>query len=560
MGKRRIGVLALAVGAGIAVLLMVPSTCREPDPLNVTPDAPSKDEVGAQPVLVGRPETHSTPDGAAVRMPASEPLPAEGEADLGNYPLRGRVVDAVTGEPVPDAFVFLWPRDVPLPEERSETDEPGAVQGVGSAQGVGFPVAADGRFAFSGGFAARARGGRLDLHVESASHVNAEVPVSVPGAITVRLERGGRIAGRVVTPDGRAVPEAEVWVIDARGASSHRSTVADGDGRFVVEGLAPGRVDVRAFGYMAEGVLRDASVGRHVGDVIVQPLVEVAFLVESLGDQDLPWYVIRTVDQWGTEEDYISHLRGRWESGRPLDEEDCGFKLWFAGSPARFRVYAPGHLTWQSAEYPLRGGPEHEMREIRAQLVPDPSAGTLHLRFPDGSGPAPLGLIVEDDRGAVMRRIWLAAQTREYEVTGLPPGPVNFRMIGAARVAARTRASIAPGASTLVEPHLERAATLVVHVTGGGPCGTVLKLDGGVVPGIEQPEEGERDLAAWVTKMPGGGRLTREFATIPGPTGAASRRIEGLPPGRHELTCEGPQRHEVQLLPGVITEVTVTLR
>jgi hypothetical protein len=39
------------------------------------------------------------------------------EPDWASYALRGRVVDAESGDPVTDARVFLWPADQPRPED-----------------------------------------------------------------------------------------------------------------------------------------------------------------------------------------------------------------------------------------------------------------------------------------------------------------------------------------------------------------------------------------------------------------------------------------------------------
>lgn len=67
----------------------------------------------------------------------------------------------------------------------------------------------------------------------------------------------GTFIGTVTTPDGWPVPHAMVTVVDETGAQSGRSPVG-GDGRFVVQGLAPGAytVIVAAAGHLPEARTR----------------------------------------------------------------------------------------------------------------------------------------------------------------------------------------------------------------------------------------------------------------------------------------------------------------
>ena len=63
--------------------------------------------------------------------------------------------------------------------------------------------------------------------------VTAAVPLPRGEEVTIRLERGATLEGRVVTTEGEPVPETRILAGPAAG-------VADAEGRFRVEGLAPG--------------------------------------------------------------------------------------------------------------------------------------------------------------------------------------------------------------------------------------------------------------------------------------------------------------------------------
>ncbi|HSF39650.1 MAG TPA: carboxypeptidase-like regulatory domain-containing protein [Thermoanaerobaculia bacterium] len=114
---------------------------------------------------------------------------------------------------------------------------------------------ADGRFAI----ADLRKGDRLDLWVRAAGHRPGSVEgVAAPNEKPVRivLDRGVRVAGRVVDAEKRPVPGANLSLRAERpggerglirfvgGASA--SAVSDEDGRFALEGMTPGSAELNA--------------------------------------------------------------------------------------------------------------------------------------------------------------------------------------------------------------------------------------------------------------------------------------------------------------------------
>jgi hypothetical protein len=81
----------------------------------------------------------------------------------------------------------------------------------------------------------------------------AEARVVAPGDVTLRLEPGGGIAGRVIDGGGGPVASFTVVVNRRRGPlleeTVQQATVIDAEGHFEVDGLAEGDYRVRATGY-----------------------------------------------------------------------------------------------------------------------------------------------------------------------------------------------------------------------------------------------------------------------------------------------------------------------
>ena len=176
-----------------------------------------------------------------IRPPTPQPLLFRLEAGAS---LAGRVLDEEE-RPVPGAGIEIaWQPTVP----GRELPAGPAVTKQTTSDG-------DGRFAVPG-----LRAGVVVLAVDARGFValrdvTAAVPLPPGEEVTVRLERGATLEGRVVTTEGEPVPETRVLAGPAAG-------VADAEGRFRVEGVAPGPQLVEA---------RHPHYGRRERQVSVEP-------------------------------------------------------------------------------------------------------------------------------------------------------------------------------------------------------------------------------------------------------------------------------------------------
>ncbi|HZF12331.1 MAG TPA: carboxypeptidase regulatory-like domain-containing protein [Thermoanaerobaculia bacterium] len=173
--------------------------------------------------------------------------------------VQGSVVDAVgrplagatlSAAPAASRFQFQLPFRPPI-RTRSGKDGSFALRSLGS--GVPYEVTAS-----LPGFAPT----RLTLAEQK--------PLAVRSGVRIVLQRGRIVRGRVVDGDGQGIAAAMVQLVsssatgmDPFGAAAEnlRQTTADAGGRFAVEGLAPGRIDVavQAPGF-APALLRQVAV------------------------------------------------------------------------------------------------------------------------------------------------------------------------------------------------------------------------------------------------------------------------------------------------------------
>jgi protocatechuate 3,4-dioxygenase beta subunit len=185
-----------------------------------------------------------------VRMRLEVPDQAELAVDL-SIPeggLEGSVVDAATGEPVPDADVHLRPLDVPRPK---------GLLAMVVRQGDEHSASTDEHGAFS---VARLCAGEYELSVETRSREKGAKRYAPSDPILVRIDEGRIERDRVVrlsTPmsmsgvvrgeDGQPIAGADVSARrqDRSGGRAER-TSTDANGAFELGGLAPGVYAVEA--------------------------------------------------------------------------------------------------------------------------------------------------------------------------------------------------------------------------------------------------------------------------------------------------------------------------
>jgi protocatechuate 3,4-dioxygenase beta subunit len=191
---------------------------------------------------------------APFALPEIEIPPRTARVDLGALTLdrglviEGRVTDS-RGVPLPEAQVSLSPSFEPFAMESRNLD---------TRQDV--PTDSDGRFRFDD----LRRGAHLDLRIEHQGYVpaSAQVDVPAPEPLAIEMKPGRTLSGRVTGPAGEPVPDARLTIQEERvfrlpGGESKVSSSrdlggTDGEGRFRLDGLPPGTVDlaVRAAGYL----------------------------------------------------------------------------------------------------------------------------------------------------------------------------------------------------------------------------------------------------------------------------------------------------------------------
>jgi protocatechuate 3,4-dioxygenase beta subunit len=175
--------------------------------------------------------------------------PLDGQV-AGSSVVEGRVVDATTGAPIPNAVATLSGAALGPWLNRNRVPDPLRPAQVTAVTGD------DGRFAFTA-----LPAGRFDLQVTAegylASFYNSRFPgdpveqIDVePGArragLDIRLWPGAAITGRVTDEDGAPVADATVWaqawtsVAGRRRLGFPRATVTGPDGRYRIDSLVPG--------------------------------------------------------------------------------------------------------------------------------------------------------------------------------------------------------------------------------------------------------------------------------------------------------------------------------
>lgn len=244
-------------------------------------------------------------DGSAQAFPAlempppSQPIEIELPADVpaaveGQPGIRGVVVDAGTGAPVPFPSVIAFRRP---PADASERGDP-AGETRWSAPEAG------GRFALPFLY------GTLDLWVRARGYAEAHLEaVATPNVhgpeVTVRLERAGAaIRGRVRDLGGRPIPGARVSMVRRfpgwRGRprddpiAHFAPAETDADGRFEIGFLGREPVRLRialaALGFVDQTV-GPVDPGREPLDIECQPAATIRGRL-LLGAEPVPWWEI----------------------------------------------------------------------------------------------------------------------------------------------------------------------------------------------------------------------------------------------------------------------------
>lgn len=198
-----------------------------------------------------------------LKLPQVKVPPGEGPFDLGTLVLRpgstltGRVTNE-QGEPIPEAGIWVLEAVTPLPEPAGRQARREPPQAVADRAGL---------FRLDD----LARGRRVHLSVHRPGYLPrlvAAVDPPSPAPLEIVLEPAARVAGEILE-EGSARPVARARVtLRSQGplpgtvgirppVPSTSSAVADDQGRFVIEDVAAGRVELEAF---AEGFVRSVPV------------------------------------------------------------------------------------------------------------------------------------------------------------------------------------------------------------------------------------------------------------------------------------------------------------
>ncbi len=236
MGKRsRTLALVAALGlvvALVATALLVLSTPESDD--RVAAREPAAERAALAPAAPAELEA-SAPQPAS--EPAPAPLPVEPERERRAQPADPALADAI------------WVRGVVAFPEGTPADERVTITARGRAfrdrdeRYHSAEVAPDGAFRVA--FAPRTTKGRLTLdarYVRLADGVRLELD-ELEEPVVLEVELGGRIEGRLVLPDGAAVPEglevsAHAQNIDT--ISFSRRALVDAELRFALDGIVAG--------------------------------------------------------------------------------------------------------------------------------------------------------------------------------------------------------------------------------------------------------------------------------------------------------------------------------
>ncbi len=161
-------------------------------------------------------------------------------------------------------------------------------------------------------------------------------PGGVLEGLELRFEAGARVVGRVVDPDGRPAREA---LVDVEGrAWGQRSALSDGDGRFTMPGLAPGRHTLVADKHPFRRALREVEIGAADNEVQVELQLGAGLSVRGgvVDEQGAP-----AADAWVTLSS--AGTNSGFQVG-DFSRSDGGFEL-RGVEPGRYTVFAqkPGY-------------------------------------------------------------------------------------------------------------------------------------------------------------------------------------------------------------------------
>ena len=431
--------------------------------------------------------------------------------------IEGVAIDGKTGQPLPSFEVSCQP-------DRSgfgggNVMRIGRRAGGGAGGGAGEPVpveAADGRFALED-----VPAGKWQVVVAAKGYQNGRAggvvveEATTTDGVEIRVSPGSVLKGRVTdAKTGRGVPEARVGVVGETsgptfpGGGSSGDLVTDVDGRFEVEGLAPGKLKVSV--EHSDYTQRVESVELKEGGSSVEIALSRG---SSLGG------VVLSETRQPTPGAEVA-LEGANAPGSGFGGGDAAATD--ASGHFRFDHLSPGRYTLRASV------PAQTTEPVEAVLVAGESKDDVLLVLAGGATIHGVVSGLSDTlRAAVSvsasgpREYWASSRTGadgRFELTGAPAGTISLRATAGDVVSGSTRS--ASGSVTIADGQKEAEAEVVFEGSGA--------LSGRVTRGGSPVAEARVSLGA-----------TRGGPSASGRTdGGGSYRIEGLTPGDYTANVQ----------------------
>ena len=400
-------------------------------------------------------------------------------------------------------------------------------------------------------------GVQADAYAPATTELVGLEPYRTKKDVVVVLERGGRIAGRVVDEDGAPISGASLRASRAsegggpmarmmsRGAPPvQRETWADEDGRFELEALPTGRFDVKA---ASKGFAPRTVPGIEIGDESEPPELTIELapgerlqgLVLGLDEQPLEGAKIFLQEDGG------GRFRMRGMGGNSDEEPDtiAGVDGWFslfdlsADAPVSLRVERSGYVPEDLERVAL---PQKDFLVVN--LSP---SSTVRGTAVDSEGTPVANASVELSRSSNMSMGGAVMMMRSQEDTSsdadgafvfedVRPGSLSFK-------------AVASG-------YKEAALNDVELEAGTDLEDLVLRLDpGATLTGTVRLPDGRPAIGARVDRVREGGGFMRGMSGV-STDGAGRYVLDGLEPGDHSIEATHPEYpravRDVELKPG----------
>ncbi|MGM0576567.1 MAG: carboxypeptidase regulatory-like domain-containing protein [Myxococcota bacterium] len=435
---------------------------------------------------------------------------AEAAPEAPSWTLAGRVVARSSGDGVADATVRITCEE----RERSvavRTDADGAF-GIEEPIEGACEVRAEAE-GWSVGGPGAPRGREVEVR-----------PGEPPPEVTLRLSRTGSVSGRVVR-DGRGVEGVPLSVLQLRGPdggepfSTETDARTDAEGRFTLDGLLPGRLQLLAEpsdGALAESDVLDLVPGGVVRGVALNLPTGGRLTGWVLGPDDVPVEGARV----------LVYAPGASRPRRDVTDAEGAFDV--DGLPegeARVAVMKAGYAPARRVPAEVIPG---EANEVVVRLEPAPGFRGIVLG-PDGrpAGAAAIHLVPVDAGDDAARRppVTHTHPDGHFVVPTVSDFPVRCRATHGAL--GRSEAVVVSG------PGEE----ITLRLRGGDAA-----LTGRVVDESGRPVTSYHlDVLPSGPRARRGGRVSRDVRD-----GGGRFRLEGLDPGRYDLVLRAPGRAPVR--------------